>query len=202
MDESKIRTTKTSSISLDNSIPQYSEMSTGKSKHSVESFSEASKQQLQYLIEFKENKTPGQSNTATKDLLRSDQASYSNSISQKSKKSTGKLQHYIVWKIKKRALARYRRSMLLTVRVGLRHRKTELSKPARALLIIVYHKTRQMSRGNLCIGKIAEGTLPSANLIAVVGSKPLWSVPSVDSIPRTESNVKNFLPPLAFSPKI
>ena len=101
LDESKIRTTKTSSISLDNSIPQNSEMSTGQSKHSVESSSEASKQQLQYLIKFQEKKTPGQSNTATKDLLRSDQASYSNSISQKSKKSTGKLQHYNVFQIKR-----------------------------------------------------------------------------------------------------
>lgn len=45
LDESKIRTTKTSSISLDNSIPQNSEMSTGKSKHSVENFPGASKQQ-------------------------------------------------------------------------------------------------------------------------------------------------------------
>ena len=36
------------------------------------------------------------------------------------------------------------------------------------------------------VGKIAEGTLPSANLIAVVGSKPLWSVPSDNSIAQNQ----------------
>ena len=41
------------------------------------------KGQYQYLIEFKEDKTPGLSNTAIKNLLRTDQASYSNSIPQK-----------------------------------------------------------------------------------------------------------------------
>lgn len=41
------------------------------------------KEQFEYLIEFKENKTPGLSNTAVKNLLRTDQVSYSNSIHQK-----------------------------------------------------------------------------------------------------------------------
>jgi hypothetical protein len=75
-------------------------------------------------------------------------------------------------------------------------------RPTMYLSVIVYHKATKMSRRNLCIGKIAEGTLPSANLIAVVGSKPLWSVPSADSIAQTEPNVKNFSPPLAFSVNI
>lgn len=39
-------------------------------------------EQYQYLIDFKENKTPGLSNTAVKSLLRADQASYGNSIHQ------------------------------------------------------------------------------------------------------------------------
>ena len=38
------------------------------------------KEQYQYLIEFKENKTPGLSNTAVKNLLRTDQVSYDDSI--------------------------------------------------------------------------------------------------------------------------
>ena len=83
------------------SISQSSENVKKKSSHSVESSSEASKQQLQYLIEFQEKKTPGQSNTATKDLLRSDQASYGNSIAQNQKKSTGKSKHYNVFQIKR-----------------------------------------------------------------------------------------------------
>ena len=45
------------------------------------------KEQFQYLIDFKEDKTPGLSNTAVKNLLRADQASYSNSISYSSEKS-------------------------------------------------------------------------------------------------------------------
>ena len=39
-------------------------------------------EQYQYLIDFKENKTPGLSNTAVKSLLRADQASYMDSITQ------------------------------------------------------------------------------------------------------------------------
>ncbi len=46
------------------------------------------KEQYQYLIDFKEDKTPGLSNTAVKSLLRADQASYDNSIPQKSNLST------------------------------------------------------------------------------------------------------------------
>lgn len=38
--------------------------------------------QYQYLIEFKENKTPGLSNTAVKSLLRTDQISYTNNVPQ------------------------------------------------------------------------------------------------------------------------
>lgn len=45
-------------------------------------------EQYQYLIEFKENKTPGLSNTAVKNLLRTGQASYNNSIPQVTEKST------------------------------------------------------------------------------------------------------------------
>ena len=41
------------------------------------------KEQYQYLIEFKENKTPGLSNTAVKSLLRTDRMSYEDSIAQK-----------------------------------------------------------------------------------------------------------------------
>lgn len=40
------------------------------------------KEQYQYLIEFKENKTPGLSNTAVKGLLRTDRMSYDDSITQ------------------------------------------------------------------------------------------------------------------------
>ena len=47
------------------------------------------KDQYQYFIDFKEDKTPGLSNTAAKSLLRADQASYSKSIPQKSDLSTG-----------------------------------------------------------------------------------------------------------------
>lgn len=46
------------------------------------------KDQYQYLIDFKEDKTPGVNNTATKSLLQAYQASYDNSISQKSDLST------------------------------------------------------------------------------------------------------------------
>ena len=53
------------------------------------------KQQIQYLIEFKESETPGQSTTATKGLLPSDQASHNNSIAQKTKKSTPKSKHSV-----------------------------------------------------------------------------------------------------------
>ena len=38
------------------------------------------KEQYQYLIAFKENKTPGLSNTVASNLLRSDQVSYDDSI--------------------------------------------------------------------------------------------------------------------------
>lgn len=44
------------------------------------------KEQYQYLIDFKENKTPGLSNTAVKDLLRADQASHAISIPDSSEK--------------------------------------------------------------------------------------------------------------------
>ena len=46
-----------------------------------------SAEQYQYLIDFKENKTLGLSNTAVKNLLRADQVSYSNSIPQSAEKS-------------------------------------------------------------------------------------------------------------------
>ena len=46
------------------------------------------KNQYQYLIDFKENKTSGLSNTAVKNLLRADQMSYDTSIAQNSEKST------------------------------------------------------------------------------------------------------------------
>ena len=45
------------------------------------------KDQYQYLIDFKEDKTPGLSNTAVNNLLRADQASYMSSISQPTQKS-------------------------------------------------------------------------------------------------------------------
>ena len=50
------------------------------------------KNQYQYLIDFKENKTSGLSNTAVKNLLRADQMSYDTSISQNSGKSTPQAQ--------------------------------------------------------------------------------------------------------------
>ena len=45
------------------------------------------KDQYQYLIDFKEDKTPGLSNTAVNNLLRADQASYISSIPQPTQKS-------------------------------------------------------------------------------------------------------------------
>ena len=44
-------------------------------------------EQYEYLIEFKENKTPGLNNTVASNLLQTDQASYDSSISQKSQNS-------------------------------------------------------------------------------------------------------------------
>ena len=63
------------------SIPQNSDLST----KIASDFSDAILLFLVlYLIEFKEDKTPGLSNTAVKNLLRTDQASYTNSIPQNS----------------------------------------------------------------------------------------------------------------------